>query len=303
MDDQSEQLSAIKAIDLCCGGGGWALAARGLPIRIVAAIDWSDVCCSTYAANHPTVEVIQRDVTDPDFQSWAAELRGSVDLVLGAVPCEWLSVRRNMGNGPEHDEIERGRAVLDALLAAVAAIEPRWWCLEDVVQLRKELPPLTPYMLLDSQYWSGQRRKRCYVGRCPRPRRPDPPDPRVLADYLRPGPYRLGRRSVGRKLCRSRAFAPDRVYAVDPSKKCPTVTACSSRRDTELVIIDPIVGPRQMEFCEAAAAQGFPEDYLFIGSPTDEWTMIAQAVQVDTARAILAAVCRRAEKEVIVTRR
>ena len=27
----------ITAVDLCCGAGGWACAARGLPISIVAA--------------------------------------------------------------------------------------------------------------------------------------------------------------------------------------------------------------------------------------------------------------------------
>jgi len=284
----------ITAVDLCCGAGGWACAARGLAISIVAAVDWWDMCCLTYARNHPTIEVIRRDVTEPEFLDWAAELRGSIDLVLGAIPCEWLSVRRNMNNRPKPTEIEQGRAVLDALLAAVRAIEPRWWCLEDVIQIRKELPPLTPYAVLDSRYWSGQRRKRCYVGRFPRPPRGN--DKRVLADYMRPGPFRLGRRSIGRKLVRSRAFARDSAYATDPQRKCPTINAISSRRDPELVILDPIVGPRQMEFGEAARAQGFPDTYLFYGSPSDLWKMVGQAVQIDTGRAILEAVCRQTER-------
>lgn len=32
----------LNAIDLCCGAGGWACAARGLPIRFVAVADLAD---------------------------------------------------------------------------------------------------------------------------------------------------------------------------------------------------------------------------------------------------------------------
>jgi site-specific DNA-cytosine methylase len=46
-------------------------------------------------------------------------------------------------------------------------------------------------------------------------------------------------------------------------------------------------GWRQVEWQELAVLQGFPNDYCFCGSPTRVVKMIAQAVQVDTARAIL----------------
>jgi site-specific DNA-cytosine methylase len=44
---------------------------------------------------------------------------------------------------------------------------------------------------------------------------------------------------------------------------------------------------RQLEWQELATLQGFPSDYVFIGSPSRITKMIAQAVQIDTARAIL----------------
>jgi site-specific DNA-cytosine methylase len=46
----------IRAIDVCAGGGGWAVAARGTPIRIVAAFDHDEDCLATYCFNHPGVE-------------------------------------------------------------------------------------------------------------------------------------------------------------------------------------------------------------------------------------------------------
>jgi len=285
----------LKAIDLCCGAGGWACAARGLPIEIVAAVaavDCWDVCCLTYAQNHPDTEVILRDITDPEFQSWVRELKG-IDLVLGAIPCEWLSVRRSIC-GVKPDEIERGRQVLDAALAAVAVVRPAYWCLEDVIQLRRELPPFTPYLVLDSSNWSGQRRKRLYVGRFPRPKQGG--NRSMFRDYLRPGPYRIGRRTLGRRLVYKDAFAPDKAFAARADRKGPTVAATSSRRDAELVVVDGEAAPRQLEWQEAAALQGFPLDYVFVGSPSDCWKMIGQAVQIDTGRAILGAIVHEAHR-------
>jgi site-specific DNA-cytosine methylase len=48
---------------------------------------------------------------------------------------------------------------------------------------------------------------------------------------------------------------------------------------------------RQLEWQEAALAQGFPADYLFYGSPTRVAKMIGQAIQIDLGRAILKAIC------------
>ncbi|MBM3956596.1 MAG: DNA cytosine methyltransferase [Gemmatimonadetes bacterium] len=45
-----------------------------------------------------------------------------------------------------------------------------------------------------------------------------------------------------------------------------------------------------------ARLQGFPEDYLFFGSPTAVWKMIGQAVQIDAGRAILAAIAADAQE-------
>lgn len=40
-------------------------------------------------------------------------------------------------------------------------------------------------------------------------------------------------------------------------------------------------------------AIGFPSEYIFCGSPTRVTKMIAQAVQIDTARAILETLCQK----------
>ncbi len=70
-------------------------------------------------------------------------------------------------------------------------------------------------------------------------------------------------------------------------KKSPTVITLTSRRDCEAAAQ---AGEhwRQLEWQELAILQGFPEDYFFCGSPSRITKMIAQAVQIDTGRAILA---------------
>lgn len=220
----------------------------------------------------------------------------SVDLVLGAIPCEWLSVRRNVGDGTQDHERAEGRSLIDAVLEIVRRIDPQWWCLEDVNQVERELPPLTPSIRLDSSHWSPQRRKRTYIGRFVRPLRAG--DATTLSSCLRPGPYRIGPRAIGRTPTRSCAFSPDRIYAASIDRKAPTVCAVSSRRDAELLILQPGIEPgRQLEWQEAAMLQGFPQDYVFVGSPSDVWKMIGQAIQIDTGRAILRAIVEDWEKK------
>lgn len=284
----------IRAIDLCSGAGGWAVAARAVPIRITHAFDLAPDCCETYRLNHPKTEVVCGDLTDPAIRDRVKALAGSVDLVLGGIPCESISVYRNGWNGlrPSDAEMAGFRRLLDSILDVVQRLDPRWWCLEDVVGLIGELPPMTPYAVLDAEEWSGQMRKRVFVGRFPLP--PPNRDPRVLADYLRPGPYRVGPRLHGRTPVTSSAFTAGNCRRVDPACKAPCIAGwISSRRDSECGIMDDQVPgrKRQLEWQEAALAQGFPADYLFYGSPTRVAKMIGQAIQIDLGRAILKAIC------------
>lgn len=281
----------LIAIDVCCGGGGWACAARGLPIQIVEAYDIWEPARMTYQINHPNTKVMDvdcsTDLPDP------ARIRGlGVNLIIGGIPCEWLSKLRNWAkdNAVSQDEIDRERKLLDNILMWVKAIGPRYWCLEDVTELRLQLPPLTPYQIIDAQEYSGQRRKRIFVGEFPAPTRGT--DQRMLRDYLQTGPYRTGRRLWGRKPQTTRTFSRETTFGAWPDRIAPTMVAVGSRHDAELCVVDDAIpgGIRQLDWREAAALQGFPDDYTFWGSPTDASKIIGRAVQTDTGRAILSAI-------------
>ena len=285
----------LRAIDICSGAGGWACAARGLPIDIVLAVDLWDVACKTYELNHPDTQVLCADIRDRETQDRIAGY--GVDLLLGGIPCEWLSAYRNVGHkkGRVSDEERRNqRRTLDAALALVDRLRPRWWCFEDVARLKRELPPLTPYLELDAADFSPQRRKRIYVGNFPRPRAEK--NTQTASAELRSGPYRIGKSAFGRTASRSKSFTPETIYPISADRKAPTICAISSRRDSELAVVAPGLpgGLRQLEWQEAARLQGFPTDYLFYGSPTAVSLMVGRAVQLNTASAILHAIVKEA---------
>ena len=289
----------IRAIDLCAGAGGWACAARGLPIDMTHAFDFWPVACKTYGLNHPATKVVCGDLRDAAIQAQVRALRGKVDLILGGIPCEWLSLYRNVGHKGTRikaGEIADQRRTLDAALDLVRYLDPRWWCLEDVKGLLKELPPLLPYREINAAGYSAQRRKRVFIGEFPAP--PPGTCTQVLKDRLRPGPYRIGRRTFDRVPVKNKSMRATTCYAAYPDEKAPTVCAVTSRRDGELAVMDPALpgGKRQMEWQEGARLQGFPEDYLFFGSPTDVYLQVGRAIQIDLGRAILEAVCKEAAR-------
>lgn len=279
----------IRALDICAGAGGWACAARGLPIHVAVAVDMWDRTLKTYEINHPGTLTILGDLRDESTQREILEA-GPFDLILGGIPCEEISVYRNIGNHVPPSEIAAWHKTLDTCLGLVEQLKPRWWCLEDVPAIVKHLPPLTPHVIIDSQNYSAQRRQRAYVGIFPITKRGD--CKALTGAHLRPGPYRIGTRAHGSEVVSHKAFDRDKISGIYPDRKCMTIINITSRRDNEVVVVDERLpgGTRQIEWQEMARLQGFPEDYLFFGSPTDVAKMIGQAIQIDTGRAILEAI-------------
>lgn len=288
----------MKAIDICCGAGGWACAARGLdgpritarrarcgPIEIVAAYDHWDLACQTYRLNHPGTEVHQVDLTEGIDE--LVERHAGVDIILGGIPCQWLSAYRRISK-PKPEEIREGRRLVDACLAIVAAIKPRWWCFENVQGMAKELPLDIPRQLINAREFSGQRRQRLYAGVFPHVAPQN--DQRTSGDYHRRGPFRVGVVALTRELKTHRTFSDKAsIMGVEGQHKGHTVVGQSSRHDAEIVVADPTIagGRRAWEWQELAELQGFPDDYVFVGPPGHVMQMVGNAVQIDTARAIL----------------
>lgn len=282
----------LQAMDVCSGAGGWACAARGLPFDILYAVDREADSCETYRLNFPSTEVLRADLLTPgvieDLGEWCRS--GGVDVLLAGIPCEQVTACRNIQKATAA-ELSLLEQLIDGLLRLVDLAAPRWWCFEDVPRVLRHFPGtfFPPHFELDSARFSGQRRKRVYIGNAPVPAAPAV-DRAVTGDFLRPGPFRVSDRVRKGYPTTNKTFREGAFYPIRAALKAPTVLETSSRHDAKYAVLDASIagGRRQLTWQEAARLQGFPDDYVFAGSPMRVGKMVGQAVQIDTARAVLA---------------
>ena len=300
----------LRAIDLCCGAGGWACAARGLPIEFVAVADWAADCLETWRINHqadhPQCAFHRIDLSDAGaaghLAAWAASQ--GIDLILGGIPCEQVSIMRQ---SPITEEAMRDwHRLIDHCLMFVDSCRPRWWCFEDVIQIERHLPlPLLcgreiPAVRIDAAEYGPQSRVRAYLGEFPAPAGPGDEPRRTLGECLRPGPHltiageeRYERlRYPGRTITLLTGETTARVLS--PDSPGPTVLASGphrgQRQRRSWCVEDARGRLRILSLQEFAALQGFPEDFLFAAGACRAQEMVGRAIPVYVGRAILHAV-------------
>lgn len=274
----------LTAIDLCAGAGGWIEAARGLPIKFVLAVDFAIDCCETIRYNHPGIPVVCADVTAGINYE---QLAGKVDLVLGAVPCEEVSTLR-VSRPTSAADMAVWHDLIDGLVDAVDTIAPDYWAMENVIQMRRHLPPLVPQVVLESRHWSAQSRKRLFIGNFPVPQIPPQLDTQTLSHVLMAGPHTVTTAILhSTHKSRRQWYSENTRRVLNPASHSPTVTDFGSRHSRGFVVPTPDGRERVMTLQEAARLQGFPESYIFVCAPSRAFKMVGQAVQIDTARAIL----------------
>ena len=290
--------SRLTAVDVCAGAGGWACAARGLPLDVVLAVDLDETALRTYRLNHPGVKTLLADVREVSLamlQEALPQRRSSVDVVLAGIPCELVSVARRHIKAKAKD-LAGLSALLRRCLQLPGELGAGWWCFEDVPGIVRLLPEGTPYQRMGSGSWSAQARDRVYIGEFPVPA--PCRNPRTLEVCLRRGPYQAPTRLLDGRATRSQSYAKGCFYGWRIDSKSPTVTRCFGACGHVRVGIPVTVGGartwRRLEWQEGAALQGFPDDYVFCGPARVIVKHIAQAVQVDVGRAILTGICKEA---------
>ena len=147
------------AIDLFCGCGGVTAGLKAARFRVIAAIDNDPIACRTYRANHQSVSLIERDITEIDPWGMRESLLGhtTLDLLVVCAPCQpFSSHQRSAG--------EDGRISL--MLQAIRfanALQPRLILFENVRGLEgprfKELRDSLVAGLKDQGYHFGNTRK------------------------------------------------------------------------------------------------------------------------------------------------
>src|SRR3954451_15240610 len=90
----------FTSIEICAGAGGQALGLEKARFEHLALVEYDSHACATLRTNRPYWNTIQGDVT-----RWSArELRGTVDLFAGGVPCPPFSkAGKQLGSSDTRD--------------------------------------------------------------------------------------------------------------------------------------------------------------------------------------------------------
>lgn len=134
----STRSDSLTAIDLFSGCGGLTLGLKRAGFQVVAAIDLDDKACSTYALNHPTVELYESDIRDVSPQTVlrrAGLKRGELDLLAGCPPCQGFSRLRTKNQTTSVRDKRNG--LLDTFSHFVRRMHPKLVMLENVPALAK----------------------------------------------------------------------------------------------------------------------------------------------------------------------
>ena len=128
----TNQVSASRrwptAIDLFCGCGGVTAGLKAARFRVIAAVDNDPIACRTYRANHPSVRLMEKDITEIDPRHIRENLlrHGTLDLLVVCAPCQpFSSHQRTVA------EDDRVSLMLQAIRFA-DALQPRLILFENV---------------------------------------------------------------------------------------------------------------------------------------------------------------------------
>lgn len=189
--------------DLFCGAGGFSEGFRQAGFKISWAIDDWEPATTTFKRNFEDAEVRRMDILqmeDDDFRAL-----GKVDVLIGGPPCTFFSLANRGGNG---DSTE-GLALVGKFLQAVRAIDPDYWVMENVPNLRAvfhrlEARGLSPFSLKSGhdfgtmvelraeEFGVPQKRHRLFTGRFPIPT-PIETAPIAMRSVIMGLPYPLGK--------------------------------------------------------------------------------------------------------------
>lgn len=165
----------FTVVDLFCGCGGITEGLKRSNFKVIAAVDNDPVACRTYRANHPYVELYDRDIVKVDpHDIYHNDLdRKNLDLLVVCAPCQPFSTQNRL----KKDDDNRYELILQASRFA-EVLQPRVIFLENVpglgkhkdildklkLRLRKLEYELSDPVLIDAaDYAVPQRRIRCIL--------------------------------------------------------------------------------------------------------------------------------------------
>ncbi|MHB8586130.1 MAG: DNA cytosine methyltransferase [Thermoplasmatota archaeon] len=302
--------------DVFAGSGGFSFGFSEEGCEIVAAVENHRIACETYARNVPCGFVLEADVRNVE----KADIP-PFDVLIGGPPCEGFTVANADRRANPLDRLykdPRGSLTIQ-FVKLLKLFQPRAFVMENVAQildgpLEGELRMLFSragyavrfHILEASELGTPSRRRRVFASNLdltiPLGKAAAPSVREVIGDIEEidgdlpnhiPAPLK-GKRlretqtlEAGQSLYQYRA-ADGRVHGhytrIRADEVAPTIKGLSRFIHYER---DRLLTPR-----EHARLMGYPDDYVFQGSRTEEYNQVGESVPPPVSRAIAAAVKR-----------
>ncbi|MBQ9207397.1 MAG: DNA cytosine methyltransferase [Treponema sp.] len=287
----------MKVVDLFCGCGGLTLGFMTAGFEVVAGFDFWDDAIAVYKENfsHP---VIKQDLMN--VEESAEKIRAyEPEIIIGGPPCQDFSSagKRNENNG-------RGDLTV-SYAKIISAVRPAWFVMENVERIKKTQKladaiaiyksagyGLTSVVLDASLCGVPQKRKRfVMIGKLGEE---DGFMDSQLAEKLSKKPmtvadYFGGKLDIKYYYRHPRSYVRRGIFSVD--EPSPTIRGVNRPMPEgyKLRPNDPVQskeGVRPLTTKERSMIQTFPEDFVFIGSKTNQEQMIGNAVPVNLGKFI-----------------
>jgi len=264
-------------VDLFCGAGGFSCGFLDSGVKLIGVDNWG-VALETYKDNIGG-EVIERDILKFDPSTI-----GKVDVLIGSPPCQTHS---NANKFKTHDPalIKRYMEIRDAL-------RPKWWVMEEVTgAVATGIIPLQYQRYLKAcEFGLPHERDRLFAGNYPNVIK------KGITRVVFPTPTAgYGENSGLGMLGGTAHFEMWKKILATPPKGDPiavrqveSIKAFRRERNVPMSSTAGIRASITIEFC--TWLMGFPADYRFHGTRSEQFKQIGNAVCPPVARAICEAI-------------
>ena len=287
----------MKVIDLFCGAGGSSLGYKMAGFEVILAVDINEVTLRSYKANHPDVEIWQKDI-----MKLIVEDLPKADVILGSTPCQEFSIA-NISRTYD-------MTLTNHFLSIIQEYNPKYWMLENVPGLSKFLPDTNYNILNAADYGVPQKRHRCIAGKypLPTPTHAEHGEQTLAPNQIKPwvkfgtvkhpegeGGRIISKRGIAGAFSRANKMGKKghsfNIRFVDDNDVLPTVTSTEFHglRSSSIVIWDE-GRVRRISFRECTRAQSFPDDYTFTGTQVQRYHQVGDAVPPLLAKAVAEAI-------------